>query len=513
MRRIIPPIDSNKSPGTLITQTADAGNAGDITINAGKLLVQAGAQVSTVTGGRGSGGKLTVNVPQSVELIGRSPDGYNSGLFSFTFATGDAGDINVNTRRLMIRDRAVISADSAYEIDAVGNVTQIATGRGGNVTLNALDSLELTGEPTGGLVSADTSGSAEAGNIKINTGRLLIQDGGEISSTTYGKGRGGNLTVNASSVELRRISADGKSPSLLSTSTEGTGDAGKLTITTEKLNVLDGAEIAVNGIGQESGNAGELEVAARSIRLDNQGKLTAGTDSGQGGDINLHVQDLLLMRHSSQISATAGTAQAAGNGGNITINTPFLVTVPSENSDISANAFKGNGGQVIINAQGIFGTKFRQQETPESDITASSALGPQFSGTVQINTLAINPSLGLVNLPVQPVDVTGLIAQGCPTGVGPRGSKFVVSGRGGLPPTPREALSNEQPLADLGTPLQGQENRASAVIPSNPTNSEPDQIVEATGWVTNAKGKVVLVANPPTFTPNIPWMAPTTCHT
>ncbi len=41
------------------------------------------------------------------------------------------------------------------------------------------------------------------------------------------------------------------------------------------------------------------------------------------------------MRHGSQISATA---QGTANGGNITINTPFIVAVPSENSDIIATA-------------------------------------------------------------------------------------------------------------------------------------------------------------------------------
>jgi len=508
---------------TLITtQTTDAGNAGNITINAGKLLVQAGAQVLTGTGGRGSGGKLTVNVSQSVELIGSSPDGYNSLLSSFTSATGDAGDINVNTRRLMICDRAAISVDSAYKTDKDGNVIQVATGRGGNVTLNALDSVELTGEPQGGLVSADTEGSAEAGNIKINTGRLLIQDGGKISSTTYGKGRGGNLTVNASSVELRGISADGKSPSLLSTSsdtyytnkfnnTEGTGDAGKLTITTEKLNVLDGANVAVNGIGKESGNAGELEIAARSIRLDNQGKLTSGTESGQGGDINLHVQDLLLMRHSSLISATAGTAQAGGNGGNITINNPFIVAVPSENSKISANAFTGNGGKVTINSQGIFGTQFQAQPTPESDITASST-GGGINGVVSINRLNINPSFGLVTLPVVPVDVAGLIAQGCPANVGVRASKFIVTGRSGLPDNPSDLLSSDAVQVDLVTLNPESEKRSVTSVSTQPSSATPAPLVEATGWVIGANGQVTLTAQAPTVTLQIPWLTPAICH-
>ena len=218
----------------------------------------------------------------------------------------------------------------------------------------------------------------------------------------------------------------------------------------------------------------------------------------------------MLLRHGGKISTTAGGA--GGNGGNITINTPSIVAVPAENSDITANANSGKGGFIQITAQGVFGIERREQLTPLSDITAFSQQNPELNGVIEINTLGINPNLGLVNLPVEPVDVTGLIAQGCPVDVGPRASKFVITGRGGLPPTPREALRNESALADLGTPVQGQENHSSAATYTKTTRTEAAPIVEATGWVTNAKGEVELVATAPTVTLDIPWLTPTTCH-
>ncbi|MBV8885992.1 MAG: S-layer family protein [Chroococcidiopsidaceae cyanobacterium CP_BM_RX_35] len=218
---------------------------------------------------------------------------------------------------------------------------------------------------------------------------------------------------------------------------------------------------------------------------------------------------MILRRGSSITTNATGTDP----GGNITINTDNLVAVPQENSDISANATESSGGRVSINAQGIFGIQFRQKDTLLSDITATSALGPQFSGTVQINTLVNNPSQGLVNLPVKPVDVVGQIAQGCPAGVGPRSSRFVVTGRGGLPPDPTEALRSEPTLADLGTTVQRRDHPASAAPLNNPVSSKPAPLVEAQGWVTNAKGEVVLVAQAPTVTPHIPWLSPNICHT
>jgi large exoprotein involved in heme utilization and adhesion len=260
--------------------------------------------------------------------------------------------------------------------------------------------------------------------------------------------------------------------------------------------------------GVAIGEGGNINVTARSIRLDNQAQLTAETASGNGGDITLQAQDLLLMRRNSKISTTAGTAQAGGDGGNIDIDTDNLVAL--ENSDITANAFQGRGGRVEITVQGIFGTQARVQQTPESDITATSELGLQFSGTVEINTPDIDPTQGLVELPVELIEASGLIAQGCAAG---GENEFIITGRGGLPPNPSDPLSSDTVWSDLRTSTQQAEAQPSSEEATEPTSSEPAPIVEATGWVTNNKGEVVLTATAPTVTAHIPWIPPAQCHT
>ena len=47
------------------------------------------------------------------------------------------------------------------------------------------------------------------------------------------------------------------------------------------------------------GNAGDLEVIADFIRLDNQGKFLAESVTGRGGNIQLQAEDLLLLRRGS----------------------------------------------------------------------------------------------------------------------------------------------------------------------------------------------------------------------
>jgi large exoprotein involved in heme utilization and adhesion len=498
-----------KPPGTLTTQTRGSGNAGDITINTKKLIVSDGAEISTNTYGNGSAGQLTVNASDSVELSGTSPDGINSGLFSFTSAAGDAGNIILNTGRLTLEPGAAISAESTARFEDLIP----ATGRGGNLNLNATDSVQLKGS----FINTSTVGSGDAGNIMLKTGRLILQNGGEVSTATYGKGKGGTIDVNASnSVELVGISPDDNSPSRLFTSTdsstysslfpstEGTGDAGNLTLATKQLTVRDGAEVSVSSVGSTSGNAGNLEANTNSIRLDNAGKFIATSESGKGGgNITLKNQDLLLLRGSSEISTDA--RRGAGKGGDITINTDILTA--TENSNITARAVQGQGGNIRIATQGLF-------VSPNSQINADSQQG--INGIVEINRPDIDPSAELVVLPANIVDVSGLVASSCGAGgnLGRVGSEFVISGRGGLPPNPAEAIRSDTALVDLGKPVQGGKNGISTNIPSNLTIAQSAlPLVEASGWMIGSSGEVILIAAAPTTAAtDIPWLTSTSCH-
>jgi len=75
--------------------------------------------------------------------------------------------------------------------------------------------------------------------------------------------------------------------------------------------------------------------------------------------------------------------------------------VAFNNSDITANARQGRGGQVRLATQGIFGTAFRSRLTPNSDITATSNLGAEFEGIVEIQTPDLDTSSGLTRLSEQ----------------------------------------------------------------------------------------------------------------
>lgn len=499
-----------------------SGQGGDIEMAARSVLFTHGARVLTGTFNDGVGGNLSVTA-DVVELVGTSADNRVPSLLSTsTGGNQPAGDLTINTRQLIVRDGAMIGASTS------------GAGQGGNLTVNASESVELmgtsaTGFPSG--LSTDTVGEGNAGNLTINTRRFVARNGAAVSASTFGEGKGGSLTVNASeSVELSSTTNNGFASGLYAQAF-GDGNAGNLTINTQDLIVQDAAKVTVAaGTAADArvpnppslnldtpivtfdpdaiGTAGNIEVTARSIFMDNQGKIIAQTESSEGGNITLQVQDLLLMRHNSQISATAGTAQAGGNGGNIRINAPLIVAVPKENSDITANAFLGNGGNVQISTQGIYGLQFRPRLTPRSDITASSEFG--VDGIVEINGPIVDPARGLANLPTETVSPE--VSQVCQPGASQASSEFVITGRGGKPPSPSEPLNSNAGWVDSRSVTPRAENRSGSTTATQSLHPTSPPLVEAQGWVYNDKGEVELVAEAPTVIPYSSWPIPATCN-
>jgi filamentous hemagglutinin family protein len=92
------------------------GAGGSLTINTGNLIVRDGAQVSAGTRGEGAGGSLTINATGSVQTIGTSANGrVASGLLAGTRNSGNAGNLRIETRNLIVRDGAQVAAGTFGE--------------------------------------------------------------------------------------------------------------------------------------------------------------------------------------------------------------------------------------------------------------------------------------------------------------------------------------------------------------------------------------------------------------
>jgi filamentous hemagglutinin family protein len=442
------------------------------------------------------------------------------------------GDIQLQSQNLTIKDGSQI----------LGNQGAIKVVASDSIEITGFD-LDADGNPIFSGLANQAISDRDAGDIKIDTRRLSIQNGGRISTSSTGlfsidsegnftftiaKGKGGDLIVNAS--ESIQLSDFFGVPTGLFAETASFGAGGNIKINTQNLTVQDRASIsaeslAMNGQGAPftTGAAGNIDITASNINVSNGSKISVSAKQGQAGNlaintnslsldqgfitaeigsneiadganILLQVKNLLLLENESLISATAYNN---ANGGNIKVNTAILLALPpigSNGSDIKATAISGIGGNISIIAQGIFGLE-QHKAIPgnqTNDIDASSQFGP--SGQVQINTTT-DPNQGLVELPTTVIDPSTLVAQNpCKQA---SSSEFTRSGRGGLPPSLSQDLNGESTQIGLVEPAnlsaaKPEPQTASAQVSSVPRSSS--QIAPAKGWVYNDKGEVVLVA-------------------
>ena len=507
------------------TLGGSSGTGGNITVVAQKLTVRDGALLTSITSGEGAAGNIDIKAAESVEVL-RTPPG--SSIQTSISANsldpneqGRAGDITIDTKRLIAAEGAGISVSSGSSF----GVSAFATGGpGGNLTIRASESVEIAGisgvlangEYNISYLASETNGSQGGGNIYIATPVLRVRDGGVILLPSVGKGNGGNLTIDADRAEVSGTALNGQFISQIDASAgnlfgipipSATGNAGSIELNVDRLIVRDGAAISVRALGTP--NSGNLTVIADSIALDNKGSINGTTDSGGGANINLTARSIQL-RRGSRITTDAGSS----DGGNIRINSDILVALPRENSDITANARTARGGTVTVNVPNIFGFSAVNREAartrlgltdaefaalqvnptsliPSSDIAAiSQQAGPALQGAVTFSSSGVNPAQGLIELPQNVVNPAQLIvANPCTQRVQ---NEFTITGKGGVPPNPNDVLGSDSTQFAWVEPAVGGSQKvgttAEVEIPAQ-------RVIPAQGWVMDDRGQITLVAD------------------
>ncbi|MDZ7955531.1 filamentous hemagglutinin N-terminal domain-containing protein [Nostoc sp. DedQUE09] len=477
-------------------EAGGVGQGGNIDINAATLSLTDSAQLLTITrgasdtqpAGRGDAGNVNVSVTGAVDIVGQK-NGFPSAIFSLvsTGTVGNGGNITID------------SGDFSLSGGALLNASTFGQGNAGNIRINAKDAITIsrTNQETG-LSSAlftftDSTSTGKGGDINVNTNIFRVSDGALLDARTRNNQKGGDITVNANVFEALNGGQ-------LTTTTSSNGRAGKITVNATDKVIISGIDPSytdritnfpdnVVNIGANSGLfvsstgsgiTGDIEINSPKITLDNQGKLNAESASGNGGNINAN-SNLLLLRRGAQISTNAGTEELGGDGGDININSKFIIAVPEENSDISANAFTGTGGNIQINSQGIFGIESRSKLTEKSDITASSELG--VSGVTNINT-PDNSSIqnSFTGLSPNVIDTNALIANSCISrGTKRQENSFTIPGSGALRYTPGDVLTSAYTTGDVRN-----------VEPTPRPWKKGDPIIEPQGLYRLPNGQLIL---------------------
>ncbi|MEO5358763.1 MAG: hypothetical protein H7844_15905, partial [Nitrospirae bacterium YQR-1] len=282
--------------------------------------------------GMGSVVEGTVRIGQSVllieDLITDSGNGvYTSGIYNVTYGAGKAGDISIETSNLDITDGGVISTSALKG----------STGDGGGITINASDTVNISGHYYRGMdyssgIYSVTYGSGKGGDITIETNELKLTDDGVISTSARAQstGQSGNISIKASDT----ITISGHYFNIVDYAsgiysvTHGEGKAGDITIETGNLNITDGGMISSSVIGASTGTGGNISInAAESITISGQyntesytyrGGIYSVTEGlGDGGKITLVSKNFYITDGGTVSAISTGR----GDAGSVEINT------------------------------------------------------------------------------------------------------------------------------------------------------------------------------------------------
>jgi large exoprotein involved in heme utilization and adhesion len=302
-----------------------------IYINNGSLLSSSAGDIPNLNQNVGDAGHISLQAKDiKIENVH-----YRHGIFSSdTHGTGQGGDIHFRAENsLHIVNGSFIQA-STWGNDELA-------GKGGNFYLSA-DTLKIEGS----IVGTGSSGSADAGQLVIQTGQLYMGKMGDngmtswLQTNNWEQGNSGKITIQADNIWLE----DGAG---IDSRNRGNGNAGDIDIQAHNQIIIRGtdedgfvtmlysASVPNEGYTQ-GGNAGNIHIRAKEMRLEAGGRIDAASktgelnsSSGQAGNIVLDIQEGLILSgvnpygenyhgFGSVISARS-QGNYSGNAGNIEI--------------------------------------------------------------------------------------------------------------------------------------------------------------------------------------------------
>jgi filamentous hemagglutinin family protein len=329
------------------------GDAGSISINASDISLLEDSSILTSTDNEGNAGQISIENTGTVTVEGDSQiSGYSSG-------TGNAGRISIETSDLFIKGGSLVSSDV------------FDTGNGNDIYIRATGIVSVVGANGDGWASVIASSSnpetegikgGQGGNIRIESKELIVKDGGQITvSSIAQKGtqsrKSGDIKIHVQgAIELSGVNPygeneDGFGSGIYTRSTgvgNNAGDAGDMTLQANSLIINDGAVIISSTNNNAQGGKIELDVRgqihitgdASNIPLEepassqleylqgfspsNYNQSTSGIyarsegkndQAGQGGNITLTAQNLILTNKGKISTASAG----GGKAGNLII--------------------------------------------------------------------------------------------------------------------------------------------------------------------------------------------------
>jgi filamentous hemagglutinin family protein len=406
--------------------TADPAGSGSIDVAGRNLFFVNGSTLFTRVIDQGFGQGITLTATETVFFSGRDPvTNSNSSIIAGSLSDGDGSDITISAGRVFLQDGGIISAGTGG-----------GAGDAGDVTIVARESIEAVGVgpvlPTAILAVVGNNATGNGGEVTIEAPRVRLSDGAIISVGVIDGSRGGNVTVRADEITISGtgvtqiqtwisgIGAEVRSDNDQVIAAEADSTGGSVRLIADRVTLDNGAELTARSDSNSGDGAGNVEVTASRLILDHESTITTRASSGDRGNVLLKVGDLRVLNGSTIEASAAGQAI----GGNIAIDANTLALLGS--ATIRADAEQNFAGRVSVQADGVF-----LDDT--SVISATSALGAEFNGIVQLATPDIDSQTALVRLDSDFAPPTAEAVGDCDAT--DRGALY-ITGTSGLPERP-----------------------------------------------------------------------------
>lgn len=300
-------------------------------------------------------GKLTIDDESEISATG--------------FGGGTPGTIDLEFKEMSL------SEESIFDVSGIGkrisDSKDSKTFEGGLISIKG-DKISLDGESE---LLARGSGDRNAGKVSLDIEELYMSESSTIDVGATSESTAGILDITAT----KTVSLTGEDTGIFA-GNSGSNIAGRITIKTPDLKVLDESEIRANSSGEGAAGIINLKVKELSLEGDsritaptsntgtggaivisgyngkeaaekiilNQGKINVNTGfSGAGGNIDIKANQVIIENEGAITAESASNFNNAGNAGNIILHTDKLI-VQSRGSISLNTSNDGNAGNVIL---------------------------------------------------------------------------------------------------------------------------------------------------------------------
>ena len=258
----------------------------------------------------GDAGTIRIDTNDQLEISGEGTQ-----INTATYGAGNAGIINIDSRRIQLTDFCEISSAS-HSQGSGGDAGTIKimklaideTGYADHENWNQLLTIN-----TNAKISTSTEGYGNAGNIEILSGKISMQSQGTIASSSNAIGQ--------------------------------SGDAGNIIIHSDSLSLIH-ENTTVNTSTYGQGKAGNIDLKVNNLDLDQKASISSASNSiGKGGDAG-------VIRIGLDYKENTNPATKIDKPWNIT-NPSNQIRVTNESSISTASAGAGKAGIVLLGAKNI----------------------------------------------------------------------------------------------------------------------------------------------------------------